>query len=765
MASMVETRTSPAQQLIGASIRVTGIVQGVGFRPFVFGLATELGLLGWIRNTSGGVELELDGTARSLDEFRRKLNEEAPALAVIDGIDVTSRPPNGYSEFVIKSSEATPESFQPISPDVSICEDCLREMLDPDDRRYRYSFINCTNCGPRFTIIQKVPYDRPLTTMSWFAMCSDCRLEYENPLNRRFHAQPIACPACGPKVWLEGERASQDPIADARELLSQGKILAVKGLGGFHIACDAASAQAVGRLRLRKGRPAKPFAVMMASIEIVRKYCELGEMEQRWLTRRERPIVILHRKQNCPLAEELAPGQNSIGVMLPYTPLHYLLIKPDVDFPEALVMTSGNLSDHPIVYTNAGAREQLSQIADGFLMHDRDIHIGCDDSILRIESENEYLIRRSRGISPAPLRLAWNSAPILAVGAELKNTFCFTSGERALLSQHIGNLENYEVLNSYERSLDHFEQLFRIKPEVLAYDLHPDYLATRYALTRAEQEGIPAIGVQHHHAHIAACMAEHGLDQGHVLGMVFDGTGYGTDGAIWGGEVLLADYQNFVRLAHLRSVPLLGGDAAVKHPWRQALVWLDQCDIEWTSSNFPVSQPDLDILRQQLEGGINAPPTSSMGRLFDAVSALLGICHTVTYEGQAAIELEQFADEAEPGSYEFALSENVLDPRPVIHSLMLDLKKGTDPSLIAARFHNAVSDSVVSVAERSREQYGVRRVVLSGGVWQNMKLLRRSLTALQKAEFQAYVHQKVPCNDGGIALGQAAVAHFSLRQK
>jgi hydrogenase maturation protein HypF len=353
----------------------------------------------------------------------------------------------------------------------------------------------------------------------------------------------------------------------------------------------------------------------------------------------------------------------------------------------------------------------------------------------------------------------------LAVGAELKNTFCFTSGERALLSQHIGNLENYEVLNSYERSLDHFEQLFRIKPEVLAYDLHPDYLATRYALTRAEQEGIPAIGVQHHHAHIAACMAEHGLDQGHVLGMVFDGTGYGTDGAIWGGEVLLADYQNFVRLAHLRSVPLLGGDAAVKHPWRQALVWLDQCDIEWTSSNFPVSQPDLDILRQQLEGGINAPPTSSMGRLFDAVSALLGICHTVTYEGQAAIELEQFADEAEPGSYEFALSENVLDPRPVIHSLMLDLKKGTDPSLIAARFHNAVSDSVVSVAERSREQYGVRRVVLSGGVWQNMKLLRRSLTALQKAEFQAYVHQKVPCNDGGIALGQAAVAHFSLRQK
>ena len=785
-------------EIAGLRIHITGVVQGVGFRPFVYGLAQRLELTGWVRNTSAGVDIEADGPPRALAAFAEALAVEAPPLARIDSIEVSDRPADGFTTFKIVHSAPIPGAFQPISPDMTICDDCRRELFDPGDRRYRYPFINCTNCGPRFTIIRDIPYDRPQTTMAPFPMCPACAAEYTDPLNRRFHAQPVACPLCGPHVWLEAgadrqdrhegqslQEVSETALARARKWLGEGKILAVKGLGGFHLACNALDETAVAELRRRKLRVDKPFALMVADLEAAEKYCFVSPAERTLLVSRERPIVILRRRPGAAIAPSVAPDQNTLGLMLPYTPLHYLLLPPQAAFaedqggPRVLVMTSGNLSEEPIAYTNDEARERLAPLADAFLLHNRAIHVRCDDSVARVapspdpkQTPSSIQLRRARGYAPAALKLPWPAPPLLATGAELKNTFCLVREHYAFLSHHIGDLENYQTLASFEEGIAHFERLFRIEPEAVAYDLHPDYLATRYALSRAESEGIPVVGIQHHHAHVAACMADNGL-AGHrpLIGVSLDGTGYGPDGTIWGGEFLVADYVGYRRHYHLRTVPLPGGDRAVKEPWRLALAWLHTAGLPWEETlppiRFAVRHPHfgpetLDILRHQLAHQLNAPHTSSMGRLFDAVAALVGVRQTVNYEAQAAVELEALVDPAEVGAYPFTITGDSVDPAPLFEAIVSDLHLGRPLPTIAARFHNSVARMVIAVCRRLRAETGLDRVALSGGVWQNMVLFRRVTALLAEEEFIVYVHRRVPANDGGLALGQAAIAAHTL---
>lgn len=760
----------------GAVIHITGIVQGVGFRPFVFNLAERLGLFGWVCNTAAGVEIEVDGDSVALESFVAALEDEAPPLAHIDNIQVTYHPPKGFTAFEIIHSQDDPNAFIPVSPDMSICPDCLRELFDPTDRRYRYPFINCTNCGPRFTIIRDIPYDRPLTTMADFGMCEDCRAEYENPRDRRFHAQPVACPQCGPQIWLEyrghnipGEQA----ISQARKLLSEGKIIAIKGLGGFHLACDATNPQAVRELRRRKLRVDKPFAVMVPNLRAADQHCLVGLAGQKLLESPEHPIVLLQRRSGSLIASEVAPGQNTLGIMLPYTPLHHLLLEPTADFCTALVMTSGNLSEEPIATDNEEARRRLANLADAFLMHNRTIQTRTDDSVVRIFQGSLMSIRRSRGYAPQPLNLPWNAPQLLAAGAELKNTFCLTRDRYAFLSHHIGDLENYETLTAFEQGVQHFERLFRIRPQALACDLHPNYLATRYAQARAESENLPLIAVQHHHAHIAACMAEHQLPVGEaIIGVSLDGTGYGTDGNIWGGEFLVATYRHFERAYHLRYVPLPGGDLAVREPWRLALAYLRQAGIEWTGDLPPVQtarflnretgQDLLKIVENQLQTGINTPLTSSMGRLFDAAAALIGLRETVSYEAQAAIELEAQVAPHEFGLYPFEIDNAQIDPTPLWHALVADLRAGTHPHILAARFHNGIAMLIHTICSRMRQTYGINKVALSGGVWQNITLLSRTVGMLQNDHFDVLIQRQIPANDGGLALGQAVVALHTL---
>ncbi len=785
---------------LGARIHITGIVQGVGFRPFVYNLATRLDLKGWVKNTSAGVEIEVDGDKDTLDSFVQRLRDEAPTLSHIDEFSASFRPANGFRSFDIRHSESIPSAFQPISPDVSICDDCLRELFDPYDRRYRYPFINCTNCGPRFTIIQDIPYDRPKTTMSSFALCPDCEREYKDPTDRRFHAQPVACSVCGPQVTFErlnvGTLASSDDaIVETRNALANGEIVAIKGLGGFHLACDATNSTAVIELRNRKLRVDKPFALMMPDLATIEKHCFADDAERELLQSTARPIVLLKRKPESNIVEEVAPKQDWLGVMLPYTPLHYLLLdgRPlTVDDSETvyrplstvLVMTSGNLSEEPIATDNDEARERLSKLADAFLMHNRDIHVRCDDSVVRVFDDRPltvdreslftihrlppiYPIRRSRGYSPYPVKLPWEVPPLLAAGSELKNTFCITNKNYAFLSHHIGDMENYETLKSFEQGVQHFEKLFRVKPEAIACDMHPNYLATRYVLERAERESIPTFSVQHHHAHIAACMAEHGLDGSHpVIGVAFDGTGYGDDGAIWGGEILIADYKSYQRAAHLEYFPLPGGDAAIKKPARTALALLWSLGLDWDERLAPVAEfcaEDQVILRAQLEKKINTPMTSSMGRLFDAAAALAGGRQTVNYEGQAAIEFEALADSAEAGKYSFALNQAQGGIRSGIQSLVKDALAGVPISIISARFHNGLVEALRVAALGIKRETGIGEVVLSGGVWQNITLLKRTLPLLRNEGFVVYIHREAPTNDGGLSLGQAVIAAMRMR--
>jgi hydrogenase maturation protein HypF len=751
---------------VRASVQTEGIVQGVGFRPFVYDLARRHELTGWVLNDEQGVRIEVEGEADRVHSFISDLSCPPP-LAVVERQQVTYLPPVGSTAFQIRTSVAGQERFALVSPDMALCEDCRRELFDPKDRRFRYPFINCTNCGPRFTIIEDIPYDRAKTTMAPFEMCPDCSREYHNPEDRRFHAQPNACPVCGPQVTLldnTGEAVSSaDPMRETIALLMAGKIVAIKGLGGFHLACDAANEEAVALLRGRKYREDKPFALMCSAIEVIEDICVVDDASRDLLMSRERPIVILPRRADAAIARSVAPGQATLGVMLPYTPLHYLLF---ADGLTSLVMTSGNISDEPIAYKDAEAITRLGGIADFFLVHDREIHTRCDDSVVKPFRGKGAFMRRARGYVPfpirLPLRLQKGGKSVLACGAELKNTFCLTKGNYAFLSHHIGDLENFETMRSFEEGISLMKCLFQIEPEFVVHDLHPDYLATRYALAYAEEREVPRIGVQHHFAHALSCMAEHGL-AGPVLAVVMDGTGYGEDGTVWGGEFLKVTTQDYTRLGHLRTIPLPGGDKAAKEPWRMAAAYLERVfgSLELVDIPF-VHGIDLarwSILRDAMLNNINSPLCSSTGRLFDAMSALIGVRERVNYEGQAAIELEQMAEPGEGGEYGLEITEEegtlILNPDPVIKAIVEAIKKGEAPGVISARFHNSLARGIVHMASTMRERTGLSEIILSGGVFQNHLLMGRVSDLLEGEDFRGYIHHKAPPNDGGIALGQA----------
>jgi hydrogenase maturation protein HypF len=735
-------------------LRVSGIVQGVGFRPFVYGLASSAHLGGFVGNDTDGVFIEIEGDADIVTEFVSDLERCAPSAARIQQIEAEDIPPAGTTSFRIVASHHAATGTALVSPDLRTCDQCLAELHDPDDRRHNYPFINCTNCGPRFTIIERTPYDRPETTMRPFRMCAQCQAEYDSPTNRRFHAQPNACAVCGPRVRSFPD--STDPIRHARQRVAAGEIVAVKSLGGFHLACDATSESAVAILRERKGRVDKPFAVMVADLTTARSITHIDADEARLLTSRERPIVLLKKRPNTSVSDPVAPGNGHLGVMLPYTPLHDLLISPG----DVWVMTSGNLAEEPIVTENEEALDRLEWLADAFVFHNRDIYVPCDDSVVRVLDGVEYPIRRSRGYAPFPVPLPFEVPPILATGGELKATFCLAAGREGFMSQHIGDMENLETLDAFDHAVDHFIDLFRIEPETIAADLHPRYLSTQWA----EHHTLPIVKVQHHHAHIASVMAEHGVTD-RVIGFAFDGTGYGTDGTVWGGEVLVADYEGFDRVAHLAPVALPGGDAAVRHPGRMALSHLRSAGIPW-SEDLPPVRHHIEIVRRSLEiqidRGINTVPTTSMGRLFDAASALAGVRQTANYEAQAAIEFEALVDLTEGCSYEFGFVDAdipiILEPGPVLAGIVEDVRASVPVGLIAARFHTAVATMIVEVAERIRARTGITTVGLSGGVFQNVTLTHAAAVALGEKGFAVLTHRLVPPNDGGLALGQAVIA-------
>ncbi len=735
-------------------LRVSGIVQGVGFRPFVYGLATSARLGGFVGNDTDGVFIEVEGDAAALDRFASDIDALAPPAARVQRVESEDVPATGDTSFSIVASHHATTGTALVSPDLRTCDDCLAEMHDPGDRRNAYPFINCTNCGPRFTITERTPYDRPDTTMRPFPMCELCLAEYEDPADRRFHAQPNACPVCGPVV--QSVPSSVDPIGDSRRRVAAGEIVAVKGLGGFHLACDATSDHAVALLRERKGRVGKPFAVMVADLATAASIAMIDEAESRLLASRERPIVLVAKRSDSGLSNAVAPGNGHIGVMLPYTPLHDLLLAPG----DVWVMTSGNLAEEPIVTGNDEALDRLSGLADAYLLHNRDIYVPCDDSVVRILDGAEYPIRRSRGYAPFPVPLPFDVAPILATGGELKATFCLAAGRDGFMSQHIGDMENLETLDAFSRSVDHFTELFRIEPEAIAADLHPGYLSTKWA----DRHPLPVVKVQHHHAHIASVMAEHGINE-QVIGFSFDGTGYGTDGAVWGGEILVADYEQFDRVGHLAPVPLAGGNAAVRQPARMALAHLQAAGIAWSDDLAPVrhyTESERRTIATQIEREIHTVPTTSMGRLFDAAAALAGARQTVSYEAQAAIEFEALVDHAEGSSYDFALTDTgdriVLDPGPVLTAIVDDLREAVATGVIAARFHTAVATMIVEAAERIRSRTGIATVGLSGGVFQNVTLTHAAAIALSEKGFSVLTHRLVPPNDGGLALGQAVIA-------
>jgi hydrogenase maturation protein HypF len=819
---------------VRTSVRVEGVVQGVGFRPFVYSLATRLGLAGWVGNDADGVFAEVEGPAAGVQDFLAALVRDAPPLAQVERVTAQPIAPDGRAGFAIVSSQPVPSDpvgrrRTLVSADTATCADCLRELADPADRRFGYPFINCTNCGPRFTIVRDVPYDRPLTTMAGFAMCAACRAEYDDPANRRFHAQPVCCPACGPRLRLvdatgtdlitpaaESPPAHPDPgrqrpphqpgvpsthpdpgghrpphqpgvpsthpdagghhpphqpgtgvghadgpLAGAVRVLQNGQVLAVKGLGGYHLAVDARSQAAAARLRAAKHREDKPFAVMVPDLAAARDLCQVDELAESLLTSARRPIVLLPRRAGAAgrIADAVAPGNRQLGILLPYTPLHHLLLR---GFPHPMVLTSGNVSDEPIAYRDDDALARLGGLADGFLTHDRPIHIRTDDSVVRPFRGRPAVLRRSRGYAPEPLAVRSRFArPVLACGAELKNTFCLGREQHAFLSHHIGDLENYETLRSFTEGIEHFQRLFDVTPELVAHDLHPEYLSTKYAL---DLPGADLVGVQHHHAHVASCLADNDED-GPVIGVAFDGTGFGPDGTIWGGEFLLADLAAAERAGCLGGLPMPGGAAAIRQPWRMAAVYLDAA--------FPGALPDglavaarnsaswADLLAMARRR-VNSPLTSSAGRLFDAVAALLGVRDTINYEGQAAVELEQLARVAGmPSSYPARITPGppfTVAGSDLVRAAAEDLLAGQPPDVISARFHHGVADLIVAGCDLLRESSGLGTVALSGGVFQNLLLLGTVTGLLEAAGFRVLTHSRVPPNDGGISLGQAVVA-------
>lgn len=747
-------------------IHVSGIVQGVGFRPFVYRLAVGQQLTGQIANTTYGVVVEVQGSRESVDNFLQRLAKEAPPLALITGIDVKEVGLNGDSEFRILPSEKPGEVRTLIPPDIATCEDCLHELFDPADRRFLYPFINCTNCGPRFTIVRSIPYDRPQTSMAVFPMCSQCRAEYEDPLNRRFHAQPNACWECGPQVELWDARghtiSCKDPVVEAAAQLQCGAVVAIKGLGGFHLAVDATNPEAVHRLRARKHRIEKPFAVMVPNLETVEQFCELDPRDRDLLMRPERPIVLLRRKDSRRIPDEVAPCNKLLGVLFPYTPLHHILFRKN-SF-QALVMTSGNLSEEPIAIDNSEAVTRLTGVADYFLVHNREILLRCDDSVVRNVTGHVKQVRRSRGYVPVPIFLKEELPATLAVGGELKSTVCVLKKNEAFLSQHIGDLENIEAYKFFQETVDHLQNILEVRPWVVAYDLHPDYFATRWALAQKEMK---TVGVQHHHAHITSCMAENHLE-GRVIGFALDGTGYGTDGRIWGGEVLLADYLDFERVAHLDYVPMPGGAAAIREPWRMAVSYLWAAfGLDMLKLPIPlfqkIPQAKISTVAQMMERQLNSPWTSSCGRLFDAVAALANLRHTVNYEAQAAIELEMCRDDAfvdQPYPFTIREADGILeiDAAPLFRAIVGDLLCGATTGQVSQRFHDGLIEALFQVVQKVRERTSLNSVCLSGGTFQNVYLATRLEQRFREAKFRVFTHSRLSAGDAGLSLGQAVVA-------
>jgi hydrogenase maturation protein HypF len=747
-------------------------VQGVGFRPFVHALAHRLRLAGHVGNDATGVFIEVEGAGAQVEEFLQSLRRDAPPLAHVERVDSAPALPRGEAGFAIVPSQPGGPHATLVSADTAPCRDCLAELTDPTDRRYRYPFINCTNCGPRFTIVRDIPYDRPLTTMAPFPMCPACAVEYHDPADRRFHAQPVCCPSCGPRLRFIGPTVDTDPLAAAVAALGGGSIVAVKGIGGYHLAVRAVDPVATRALRERKHREDKPFAVMVADLRQAATLCRVEPEAAELLTSRARPIVLLPRHPDAPVAGAVAPGTGQLGLMLPNSPLHHLLL---AGVGEPIVLTSGNVSDEPIAYDDADALDRLAPIADAFLLHDRAINVRADDSVARIVTaagvpgsapagrsmlRRSMVVRRARGYAPEPVRLAWPAPrPILACGAEVKSTFCLTTGPRAFVSPHIGDLTNYPTLRSYQDGIAHLQRLFSVTPQVVAHDLHPEYLSTKHAL---ELSDVELVGVQHHHAHIASCLADNG-HSGRVIGVAFDGTGYGPDATIWGGELLVADLLGYTRVGHLVGVAMPGGAAAIRQPWRMAVAQLDAAFGSSLPDGLGVldRNPTWERVRALARSGVNAPVTSSAGRLFDAVAALLGVRDEVTYEGQAAIELEQLADPGERGSYHLAIGDGevlALAGADLIRAVVADLSAGVAAAAIAARFHRGLAEAVVRACGRLRSRSGLSTVALSGGVFQNMLLLDLVATGLASTGFEVLTHHRVPPNDGGISLGQAAVA-------
>jgi len=826
------------------SLHITGIVQGVGFRPFVYNLAVDRGLTGWVLNASDGVYTVIEGDDATVDAFPQAIRDLAPVMAVVEEIVAEPVEPEGFREFSIRASRAEEGAMTLVSPDIATCPECAAELFSPGDRRYRYPFINCTNCGPRFTIIGDVPYDRPMTSMRDFPMCPECAEEYGDPRDRRFHAQPDACFICGPRLYLNAPgspedwqwspgreasprphrdrdteaRRSDDVIAAAARMLTDGDVLAIKGLGGFHLACDATNAEAVAHLRERKRRWGKPLAIMVPDLEAARAYCEVDDVEGGLLAGVVRPIVLLRKhatspavsaamsaeasaassaagvdgeirderidpsrapREDCPsvgclgghrgqLAAGVADGLTEIGVMLPYTPLHHLLLAEVGGRP--LVMTSGNLSDEPIATDNSEALERLSSIADGFLLHDRAILSRYDDSVLRVVDGLVEPVRRSRGYAPFPLKLPFTTdTDILAAGPEQKNTFTLLTGDYAFVSQHIGDMENAETLESFSATEKLYERLFRIEPRLLAHDLHPEYLSTKWAL----EQGLPKVGVQHHHAHIVSVTAENGVSE-RVVGVSFDGTGYGEDGRIWGGEVLLADWAGYERFAHLAYVPMPSGSGAIKRPARMALGTLSALGLLGHAGVAPLrsrlAEGEETTLLRMIERGVNCPLTSSMGRMFDSVAALIGITDDARYEGEAAIMLEAAADTSAVGSYEFGLLEPgdspladpsvpfTIDPTPVFSALLDDIAGGIPVGVLSMRFHRAVVECIVRVGKVAARSAGTRYVALAGGVFMNRLVLGNAVLTLREEGLSPLNHVNLPVNDGAVSFGQAVVA-------
>jgi hydrogenase maturation protein HypF len=776
-------------------VTVTGVVQGVGFRPFVHRIASELGLAGFVGNDSGAVFVEVQGPGACVDEFRRRLRAEVPPLAQISAVSVVDIDSQTGSDFRIVESQTVAGATTPIPPDVAACDDCVAELFNPRDRRYRHPFITCTNCGPRFTIICALPYDRPATTMSTFAMCGRCAAEYHDPANRRFHAQPIACPDCGPSLWFcsgtERVNGSDAALGAAQRALAAGSIVAIKGIGGYHLACVVDNEAVLRVLRTRKARGAKPFAVLVRDLDVARHYAHIDDTEAAVLSSPARPIVLLRRRRDAPVADGVAPGSPLIGLMLPYSPIHHLLLEPlpgaADPVPDALVMTSANRSDEPICFTEDDAAQRIlwprgllgsrerPPLCDAVLDHNRPIHVPCDDSVVRVvrdeEGAHELPIRRSRGYAPLPIDMACigrDGVAVLAVGGELKNTFCLTDGSRAYLSGHIGDMETLETLRAFERAVGQLSEI-RHRPVRLAADLHPGYQTRNWAERHAGER--PLDLVQHHHAHVVSLLAEHGRLGEPIVGVSFDGTGYGRDGTIWGGEILAVghDSHRFTRVGHLMPVLLPGGDAAVRNPWRMALSQLWMAGIQWAPDLAPVTAAtpaELAVTRSQLDSNVGCVPCSSMGRMFDAVASLLGVRHRIDYEGQAAIELEVLADSVSEtaavlpsGMPTLRLAvgaDGVIDPAGMMRAMVAALRAGIEPAVLAAGFHQAVAAAVSEVVALVAGE--VRLVGLTGGVFQNVLLLRTCRRRLQQAGFEVLTHHTVPPNDGGLALGQAAVS-------